>query len=51
MRLWGMSLKGERTTFLHLFLHLINWTLDVMAGALVSALEYEDKSYILGIVE
>lgn len=46
-----MSLKGERPTFLYLFLHLVNWTLDVMAGALVSALGCEDKSYILGTVE
>lgn len=51
MRLRGMSLKGERCTFLYLFLCLVNWTLDVMAGTVVSTLEHEDKSYFLGIVK
>ena len=46
-----MSLNGERPPFLYLFPHLVNWTLDLMAGALVSILEHEDKSYFLGILK
>lgn len=46
-----MFLKGERPTFLYLFLYLVNWTLEVMAGAVVSTLDHEDQSYILGILK
>ena len=33
-----------------IFLHLVKWTLELMAGALVSILEPEDKNYFLKVM-